>query len=114
MIEFDNVVLNFNGKMVFSNLSFAVGQGDKVVVLGKSGLGKSSFFSLILGFVQPDGGKVLFDGVCVDEESVWDVRRKVSFIDQDVSVGVGRVSDWFAFVYGFRSNSSADFGKKKV
>ena len=114
MIEFDNVVLNFNGKMVFSNLSFEVGQGDKVVVLGKSGLGKSSFFSLILGFVQPDGGKVLFDGVCVDEESVWDVRRKVSFIDQDVSVGVGRVSDWIAFVSGFRSNSSADFGEKKV
>jgi len=114
MIEFDNVSLSFNGKKVFSNLSFEVRQGDKVVVLGKSGLGKSSLFSLLLGFVQPDSGKVFFDGDCVDEKSVWDVRRKVSFIDQDVSVGVGRVSDWLAFVSGFRSNSSADFGEKKV
>ena len=114
MIEFKNVSLNFNGKAVFSNLSFAISGGDKVVVLGKSGLGKSSLFSLILGFVQPDSGTVLFDGICVDEKSVWDVRRKIAFVDQDVSVGAGKLSEWLVFVSGFKSNSSADFGQKKV
>ena len=39
MIEFDDVSLRFNGKEVFSNLSFEIKRGDKVVVLGKSGPG---------------------------------------------------------------------------
>lgn len=114
MIKFDNVDLAYDGKNVFTSLSLEIKHGEKVVISGKSGLGKSSLFSLILGFVQPTGGKIFFDGICVDEKTAWDVRKKVSLIDQDVSLGVDRVSDWILFVSGFRANTSLDFGKKKV
>ena len=114
MIKFDSVDLAYNGKIVFADLSLEIRQGEKVVISGRSGLGKSSIFSLILGFVEPSKGKVFFDGLCVDDKTAWDVRRKVSFIDQDVSVGVERVSDWIDFVSGFKANRGLDFGEKKV
>ncbi|OHB50756.1 MAG: hypothetical protein A2Y10_01650 [Planctomycetes bacterium GWF2_41_51] len=114
MIKFDNVDLAYNGKKVFAGLSLEIKEGEKVAISGRSGIGKSSLFSLILGFTEPAKGKVLFNGICVDEKTAWNVRKQISFIDQDVSVGVNKVSEWISFVAGLKSNSAIDFGEKKV
>lgn len=100
--------------MIFNDLSLEIAKGEKVVLLGKSGLGKSSLFSLILGFVLPQSGRVSFDGDTVDEHTIWHVRQKVSFIDQDVSIGDHKVSDWFAFVSGIKANHCLNFGNERI
>ncbi len=114
MIKFDDVFLSFNGQKVLNSLSLEIGRGDKVVVLGKSGLGKSSLFSLILGFISAQKGKVFFDGVSVDGKSVWDVRRRVAFVDQDVSIGSGSVADWLHYVSNLKANASSGFQNEKT
>ncbi|HBG61578.1 MAG: hypothetical protein A2Y03_05735 [Omnitrophica WOR_2 bacterium GWF2_38_59] len=114
MIKYENINLYFDGKMIFNDLSLKIAKGEKVVVLGKSGLGKSSLFSLILGFVRPQSGRVSFDGDPVDEHTIWHVRQKVSFVDQDVSIGDYKVSDWFSFVAGIKSNHSLNFGEERI
>ena len=63
MIKLVNVNLAYNGESVFENFSLEIKTGAKAVILGKSGLGKSSLFCLILGFTTPIKGKVFFDGV---------------------------------------------------
>jgi len=113
VIKFDCVGLRYREKQIFDCLSFEVARGDKVVILGPSGLGKSSLFSLVLGFVRPSCGSVYFEGDRVDERTVWRVRRKVSFVDQDVSIGPGKVSEWIAFVSGLRANASVNLGGHK-
>lgn len=114
MIKFENIDLIFDDKKIFSDFSLEIAKGEKAIFLGKSGLGKSSLFALLLGFVRPQNGKVLIDGVPVDEHTVWHVRQKVSFIDQDVSVGDYKVSEWFAFVAGIKENQSLDFSEDKI
>jgi putative ABC transport system ATP-binding protein len=114
MITFENIDLIFDDKKIFSDFSLEIARGEKVVFLGKSGLGKSSLFALLLGFARPQRGRVLFNGVPVDEHTVWDVRQKVSFVDQDVSIGDRKVSDWFAFVAGIKANQALDFSEEKL
>jgi len=114
MIKFDKISLSFDGKEIFSGLDLEIGAGEKVVLSGRSGIGKSSLFGLVLGFVVPDSGSVFFEGVRVDEKSVWDLRRKVSYIDQDVSAGYGKVSDWLSFVSDFKANQDLDFGSERI
>ncbi len=104
MIAFNHIHLSFNGKKVLDDLSLAVERGEKVVILGKSGSGKSSLFSLLLGFLEPDAGEIFFAGRRVDEKSVWEVRRKVAYIDQDVSLGSGTIFDLLDFIARLKTN----------
>jgi NitT/TauT family transport system ATP-binding protein len=46
-------------------VSFAVEEGERLVLVGPSGCGKSTLLSAVAGFVRPDGGRVLLDGVAV-------------------------------------------------
>ncbi|MBN1794952.1 MAG: ATP-binding cassette domain-containing protein [Candidatus Omnitrophica bacterium] len=114
MIKYNKIKLDFDDRAIFNDFSLEIVKGEKVVLLGKSGLGKSSLFGLILGFIQPKSGKVLFDGAPVDEHTIWHVRQNVAFVDQDVSIGDYKVSDWFSFVAGIKSNHSLNFGEERV
>jgi len=109
MIKFNNIYLRYKDKSIFNNLSLEIKRGEKVVISGKSGLGKSSLFYLILGFVIPDSGNVFFNGVPINEKSIWNIRRQISFINQDVIIGKGKVSDWLKFVFSLKANTSLGF-----
>lgn len=114
MINFEKIDLIYNDKKIIDQLSFNIKKGDKVAILGKSGLGKSSLFQLILGFAKSQQGAVFFDSRLIDERTVWDVRKQIAFIDQDVSIGQGKVIDWMHSIFGLKVNSSADFPKKEI
>jgi len=114
MIEFKNIHLQYNGKEVLKELSFEVKTGEKIAVIGKSGSGKSSLFQLALGFVIPDHGEIFFDGLKVDEKSCWNIREKVACVDQDVSVGIGKIPSLFDFISKIKVNSHLDFSKEKI
>jgi putative ABC transport system ATP-binding protein len=114
MIKFDKVFLSYKSKQVFSDLSFDIRQGDKAVILGRSGLGKSSLFHLILGFALAEKGEVCFDGVPVTEKNVWDVRRKIAFVDQDVSIGDNKVIDRLQYFFGLKANAVSGFPEKRM
>ena len=114
MIAFKHIHLSFNGKKVLEDFSLAVERGEKVVILGKSGSGKSSLFSLLLGFLEPDEGEIFFAGRRLDEKTVWDVRRKIAYIDQDVSLGSGKILELIDFIVRLKANSHLKQVRKQM
>ncbi len=104
VIEWRGVDLRFGERSVFEGFSLAVGEGERVVIRGASGRGKSTLFRLLLGFARVDAGAVFFRGREVDESSVWDVRRAVAFVPQRVPLGTGTVRAAVESVLGFRAN----------
>jgi NitT/TauT family transport system ATP-binding protein len=55
------------GRLVLDRLDFALGEGEIVAILGKSGSGKSTFLRILAGLVQPSGGSVQYRGHIVAE-----------------------------------------------
>lgn len=114
MIEFKNVHLSFNGKSIIEDFSLKINHGEKVVISGKSGCGKSSLLALVLGFVQPFSGQIYIEGKLLDENSVWVVRKRISYIDQSVSLGSGKVQRLFADILSLRANTTLDFNTNEL
>jgi phospholipid/cholesterol/gamma-HCH transport system ATP-binding protein len=85
-IEFRNVVLAFDERVILDNLSFKVMKGETKIILGGSGGGKSTIIKLVLGLLKPDSGQVLVDGEDVteySEEQIMSVRKKIGMVFQE-------------------------------
>lgn len=85
-IEFRNVVLAFDDRVILDNLSLKVMKGETKIILGGSGGGKSTIIKLVLGLLKPDSGTVLVDGEDVtkyNEEQMMSVRKKIGMVFQE-------------------------------
>src|SRR5580692_10504228 len=83
--EFRNVSKSFDEKTVLHDVSFFVEQGETAVILGRSGVGKSVSLKLLLGFLEPDEGRIIVAGKDVTgltEAEFAEVRRKVTMVFQ--------------------------------
>jgi ABC-type multidrug transport system fused ATPase/permease subunit len=78
-IRFSSVGFAYGNKRIFSGLDFEVTQGDLVCICGASGMGKTTLINLLLGFVQPDEGRILFNGKVLQGHSLW---KRVSYVKQ--------------------------------
>lgn len=58
VLTFDNVSLSYGDRIVIENLNFALSQGQKIVVMGASGSGKTSLLRLAIGLLSPTHGRV--------------------------------------------------------
>lgn len=84
-IEFRHVWKSFGEQEVLKDVSFDVGHGETVVVLGRSGVGKSVTLYHIMGFLKPDQGQVFVDSEDITplgEEELARIRRKVTIVFQ--------------------------------
>ena len=85
-IELRNVSLSFESKRVLSDISFALGAGETLILLGVTGSGKSVLLKLILGLLKPDNGQVLIEGhdlVPLPETSLQPIRKHMGIVFQE-------------------------------
>jgi len=84
-IVFDGVTKTFDDHLVLDDVSFYVERGQTAVIMGKSGVGKSVTLKHILGFLQPDAGRVLIAGQNIvgwDERRLSAIRKRVTMVFQ--------------------------------
>jgi energy-coupling factor transport system ATP-binding protein len=80
-------------------VSLEIEPGQLVAIIGHNGSGKSTLVKLLTAVLYPTEGEIRIDGVPVDHEHQWEVRRKVSvvFQDPDDQLVMNRVEDDVAF-----------------
>lgn len=75
---------------IFSNLNLIVEQGEFVVLLGRSGSGKSTFLNLVSGMDQPDDGEVIVNGINLtglsEHERTLFRRHHIGFVFQSYNL----------------------------
>jgi len=85
-IEFENVELEFphSGIRALSQFNLKINAGQKVLVLGKTGAGKSTIAQLLTRMYDPNSGSIKIDGMNINGLSTKDLRESIGYVQQDV------------------------------
>ena len=92
MINFESVYLKRNDKKIFSGLNFFVQKNEKVLIQGKSGIGKTTLFKILLGFETIDRGRVSFNDLDIVKKHIKEIRHQIFYLSQDIDLKDGRVN----------------------
>ncbi len=89
MIEARNLQKNFGAHRVLDGVNLRIGEGESVVIIGRSGGGKSILLKHLIGLLQPESGDVLVDGENISrmtERELLRVRRKFGMLFQGAAL----------------------------
>ncbi|MGQ0751753.1 MAG: type I secretion system permease/ATPase [Betaproteobacteria bacterium] len=98
-IEFRNVTFSYPGQQTpaLSSISFKLGAGERVGLIGRIGSGKSTVEKLVLGLYKPTSGSVLIDGVDINQIDPAMLRKHIGYVPQDVVLFYGTVKENILF-----------------
>lgn len=82
-----------DGPRVHRGLTFALPAGGVTAVVGPSGTGKSTLFSLLLRFYEPDRGSITVDGRDVRDWPLPELRAAIGYVEQDAPVLAGTLAE---------------------
>lgn len=88
-VQFKRVMKSFGTKRVLNDVSFQIGQGQALCLLGRSGTGKSVTLKLIMALMRPESGEVWVDQdnvVGMGEHRLSLVRKKLGYLFQDAAL----------------------------
>jgi ATP-binding cassette subfamily B protein len=85
-IAFEHVSAKAAGHLVLQNINLTVQAGEHIAIVGPSGAGKSSLVGLLLGWYRPATGRVLADGIELDEQRVTALRPHIAWVDPAVQL----------------------------
>ena len=88
MIEVRNVCKKYGNHVVLNNISTNINAGEKVVIIGTSGAGKSTFLRCLNLLETPDSGHILFEGQDITDKNtdIDLIRRKLSMVFQQFNL----------------------------
>jgi ATP-binding cassette subfamily B protein len=99
-IAFEDISFHYASRQeiaVLENLTVSLPSGQRTAIVGPSGAGKSTLFSLILGFNEPNSGKLLLDGTDAREISLDCLRSQIAIVPQEVMLFGGTISENIAY-----------------
>ncbi len=89
LVELGGVNVGFGGQSVLRQIDLKIPAGQTLCLLGESGCGKTVLMKTIIGLVQPQSGRVLFDGVNIDtlgEREISRMRLRFGFVFQNAAL----------------------------
>jgi len=86
MIVFENIEKSFREQLVLKKINLTVKEGELLVLLGKSGSGKTTMLRMINGLEQPDSGSIVIDDQPLDRHPILNLRKDIGYVIQKVGL----------------------------
>lgn len=104
MIEFRNVTIRAGGVVLLDNASMCIEEGEKVLLMGESGSGKSTILLSLLGKYSPVKGEILFKDEPVRGESLQHVRKEIAYVGQEPVLSEATVLRSIELPFTYKAN----------
>jgi len=96
-VSFENVVFEYEGIPVFSDLTFDIPAGQRVGIIGRSGAGKSTLVKLILRHYDLNGGRIVIDGTDISSVTKESLREAIAIVPQEAALFHRSIHDNIAY-----------------
>ena len=98
-ITFEDVTFEYpsSGANVLNGISFKATPGDFIGIMGHTGAGKSTILKLIERFYEPQSGRILVNGVDINNLEIDSIRARIGFVSQDPFLFFGTIRDNIAY-----------------
>ena len=97
-IEFKNITFNYvPGKDVLKNFNLKINKGEKIAIVGKTGVGKTTIVNLLMRFYDTYEGEILIDGVNIRDIKRETYRDLISMVLQDTWLFEGNIKENIVF-----------------
>ena len=86
MIKIENISKSFGDFVVLKNVNLEISKGETLVILGKSGTGKSVLLRIIIGLLEPDEGSIFINNyniTKINTKQLNQIRKKIGFLFQN-------------------------------
>jgi putative ABC transport system ATP-binding protein len=105
-LDVEDLTVRFDGRTVLEGFSLSLAPGEKVTLTGASGAGKTTVLRCLLGFVAPEAGAVRIGGRAVTAESVWALRARLGYVQQEPDLGRGRLGEILRRPFTYSANAA--------
>ncbi|MGD9302536.1 MAG: ABC transporter ATP-binding protein [Desulfobacterales bacterium] len=93
-IEFKNVCFGYNGyELVLKDISLHIRAGERLALVGPSGIGKTTLMSLLLRFYRTASGEIYFDGLPAKDYNTDSLRKRIGYASQEPKILTGTVME---------------------
>lgn len=106
MIEIKNLFISFE-KPVIENFSMIVPEGEKIAIVGSSGIGKSTILNSLMGFVRIQSGEIKINNLSLNASNIRLIRKQICWLPQELSMQFEMVEDLFYYPFSFAQNKPA-------
>ncbi|KOV67749.1 ABC transporter permease [Streptomyces sp. AS58] len=95
IVSFSDVTARYadDGPRALDGVSFGIPRRGHTAIVGPSGAGKTTVFSLMLEFLRPDSGRLRLDGALFEEWPAHESRRRIAYVEQDTPLVPGTLAD---------------------
>ncbi|MFN0030680.1 MAG: ABC transporter ATP-binding protein [Flavobacteriales bacterium] len=115
-IEFRNVSYTYeeSGTEAIKNVSFKTKKGERIAIVGRTGSGKSTLANLLLRMMDASGGEILVDGKALKEHHLFDYRKQIGYVPQDVFLFSETVASNIGFGADDQSQAQIEMAAKRA
>jgi ATP-binding cassette, subfamily B, bacterial len=97
-VEYQNINFSYNSeKQILKDINLLIHPGEMIALVGASGAGKTTLVHLLLRFYNPNTGKILIDGVDIQDVTLKSLRRQIGIVPQETVLFSGTIAQNIAF-----------------
>lgn len=102
IIEIKNLDFAYSNENILENINLTINKGEIVSIVGPNGAGKSTLAKLMCGFIRPNRGEILIDGIDSKNLSIKEIADKIAFVLQNPNSMISKTMIYDEVAFGLR------------